>query len=369
MSKKEKILFITAFVPHRAAAGEKNTMIMLNDLATDYDVDLIYYKYDYNESYVPQRDNVKVVIEERNCFSRKIWGIINYPFAHPFFSIRFSWRLMHKINVLCRENHYKAVVMNHSYTFLFGKFGIKSIPKMLICRDVIIQRISRSSNALMTWLCKKTERFVLSQNNAFVFSVSPKDCNLIEDTYGIKAHLCRAYIDDMIIAHKPLSINNCYTFFGDWTRKENIDGAMWFFDHVSPLIDFETTIKIIGRGFPQDFKVKNDKVRIEVLGFVDDPYQIISDSKALLTPLFSGAGTKVKVIEALACGTPAIGNEIAFEGLPSNFSNSMIICHKPEEYLYAMKNIKYTIEERIQLKKEFVRSYQSESIKNYINKL
>ena len=45
---KEKILFITAYVPHKAAAGEKNTMIMLNDLAESYDVDLVYFKYDYD---------------------------------------------------------------------------------------------------------------------------------------------------------------------------------------------------------------------------------------------------------------------------------------------------------------------------------
>lgn len=366
---KEKILFITAFVPHRAAAGEKNTMIMLNDLATDYDVDVVYYKYDFNEPYTPQRDNVRVVIEEANSLKRKIWGLLNYPCIHPFFSIRFSWTMMRKINRLCKENHYKAVVMNHSYTFLFGKFGIKGIPKMLICRDVIIQRISRTSNAFMTWLCKKSERFVLKQSNAFVFSVSPKDCKLIENTYGIKARLCRAYIDEMIIAHKPKLIENYYTFFGDWTRKENIEGVMWFFNNVGPLIDFDTTIKIIGRGFPKDYKNNNQHIKIEVLGFVDDPYQIISDSTALITPLFAGAGTKVKVIEALACGTPAIGNEIAFEGLPQDFTDSMILCNKPDEYIKAMKNVSFTIDERIELKNRFVKSYQSNSIKNYINNL
>lgn len=41
----EKILFITAYVPHKAAAGEKNTMIMLNDLAESYDVDLVYSNF------------------------------------------------------------------------------------------------------------------------------------------------------------------------------------------------------------------------------------------------------------------------------------------------------------------------------------
>ena len=58
---KDKILFITAYVPHKAAAGEKNTMIMLNDLAESYDVDLVYFKYDYDKFYQPERDNVKVL--------------------------------------------------------------------------------------------------------------------------------------------------------------------------------------------------------------------------------------------------------------------------------------------------------------------
>jgi len=34
-------------------------------------------------------------------------------------------------------------------------------------------------------------------------------------------------------------------------------------------------------------------------------------SKALISPLFTGAGIKVKVIEALACGIPVIGTDIA----------------------------------------------------------
>lgn len=53
---KEKILFLTAYVPNKAAAGEKNTMIMLNDLASCYDVDLIYFKYDWENDYVPKEE-------------------------------------------------------------------------------------------------------------------------------------------------------------------------------------------------------------------------------------------------------------------------------------------------------------------------
>lgn len=76
---KPRILFITAYVPNKAAAGEKNTMIMLNDLAQDYDVDLVYFKYDHEAPYVPERDNVKVLEVLHNSTKTKLFGIVNYP--------------------------------------------------------------------------------------------------------------------------------------------------------------------------------------------------------------------------------------------------------------------------------------------------
>lgn len=52
------------------------------------------------------------------------------------------------------------------------------------------------------------------------------------------------------------------------------------------------------------------------MGFVENPLDIIYKSAALIAPLFTGAGVKVKVIDAFTTGTPVIGTEIAFEGLP-----------------------------------------------------
>lgn len=49
----KKILFLTAFVPNEAAAAEKNTKFMLDDLGRFYLVDLVYFKYDIDESYIP----------------------------------------------------------------------------------------------------------------------------------------------------------------------------------------------------------------------------------------------------------------------------------------------------------------------------
>lgn len=366
---KDKILVITAFVPHRAAAGEKNTMIMINDLADTYDVDLIYYKYDFNDSYIPEKQNVRVVHEERNSLMRKVYGMLNYPFIHPFFSIRFSWNMLRMINKLNKENHYRAVILNHSYTFLFGKLGLRNVPKLLYCHDVIAQRIGRTSNKLMTRICKNSERKMLDIPNSYIFSVSQKDCDLITSLYGKPAYVALAYIDDMIVNTIPTKVEDYFCMFADWTRKDNLGGAEWFINEVVPMIDFEMTIKIIGRKFPESLKSSNPKVNLEVMGFVDDPYQILSNSKGLITPLFEGAGTKQKVIEALACGIPSFGNEIAFEGLPVKYSDYLYLCHTPEDYKNAFNKSSLSMVERMNLKKDFILDYQSDSFANFISRL
>ncbi len=366
---KEKILFITAFVPHRAAAGEKNTMLMLNDLASKYDVDLIYYKYDYDKPYQPERDNVHVLKVIRNSKKVKLLGILNFPLIHPFFSVRFSRSLAKEIDQLVKANKYKTVILNHSFVFLFGKYIDSSVPKILLCHDVIAQRVIRSSNWLMQKICIASEKYALKTINSHIFSFSQKDCDLIKSFYDVDAHLCLDYIDGQILEKSPARIEDFYTLFGDWTRKENLDGALWLLEKVSPLLNTPIVIKVIGRGFPQVNIDTLKNIKIEVLGFVDDPYQIITDSKAMLAPLFNGAGIKVKVIEALACGTPVIGTDIAFEGLPKGFENFMLLCNDEKSFAEGIDKISMGIEERKKTKNTFVQEYTKESITSYIDKL
>ncbi len=366
--KKGKILFLTAYVPHKAAAGEKNTMIMLNDLASIYDVDLIYYKYDYDNFYQPECENVRVVATKKNSMWVKIRNIINFPIVHPVFSIRFEWSLLHKIRRLCDQNHYKAIIFNHSNMFLYAKFLRRDIPKLLLCHDVIAQRVNRSSSWLMRRVCIASERFGLKVKNSYIFSFSQKDCDLISEIYGLPAKLNLDYIDKAILNKTPTRIENYYILFGDWTRSENLDGAVWFIKEICPFIKNDIVIKVIGRGFPNDITINSKYVRTDILGFVDDPYEMLSNCRALIVPLFQGAGIKVKVIEALACGTPVIGTNIAFEGLPEKYSNMMLLANDAYSFLKAMK-VYISIEDRRRIKKDFIADYTSETIPQFLKKI
>lgn len=366
---RKKVLFLTAFPPHPGAAAEKNTMIMLEDLSREYDIDLVYFKYENEKEYVVPNNHIVVRRIVNNSLAKKFLNILCYPFVHPLFSVRFNWLLLLYLKTLVSKNHFDAIILDHSQMFLYGKHMGTSVPIILLSHDVIAQRVSRNSNALIRWICEKSERKALAVPNGFVFSFSQKDCDLIYSTYNIKARLCLDYIDPYIIGAIPEEPDNEFVFIGKWTREDNLDGVIWFYKTIVPHITKPVTINIVGKNFPQDrISCNNPMVSTNIMGFVDNPYPLIARSRAMFAPLFTGAGIKVKVIEALACGTPVIGTEIAFEGLPEKYSNMMLLANDVDSYLKAME-IDIPVERRRRIKKDFIEDYTSETIPQFLNRI
>ena len=368
---KKKILFLTAFVPNDAAAAEKNTKLMLADLSREYDVDLLYFKYADEKDYIAPNERVNILKVCNNSFFKKIRNIVMFPFVHPMFSVRYSRNVLSFLNERMKSVNYDAIVCDHSQMFLYGKYLKTDIPRIMLAHDVIAQRVERTSNTFIRWICTKSEGFAMSLNNAHVFSFSQKDCDLIKEIYGISAQLNLDYIAPAVIEAIPNSIENSYIFIGKWSRADNLDGIVWFFKEVAPLIKENVTISIIGKGFPNDkISNSNPRIKVNILGFVNNPYDMIANCTAVLSPLFTGAGIKVKVIESLACGAPVIGTSIAFEGLDTKFSDFMLLCNEPSDYINAMEIAKMkALEERKQMKKMFIADYQSETIPNYLKKI
>ena len=366
---RKRVLFLTAFLPHPGAAAEKNTMMMLEDLSREYDIDLVYFKYKKEKEYIAPNNHIFVKRSFNNSIVRKLLNIFCFPFVHPLFSVRFNWGVLCYLKTLVSENHYNAIILDHSQMFLYGKYIKSDIPKILLSHDVIAQRVGRNSNALIKWICKKSERKALTVQNGFVFSFSQKDCDLIKSTYSINARLCLDYIDPYIIGAIPEDYNNEFVFIGKWTREDNLDGVIWFYKTIVPRITKPVIINIVGKNFPKEkISCKNPMVSTNILGFVDNPYPLIAKSRAMIAPLFTGAGIKVKVIEALACGTPVIGTEIAFEGLPEKYSNMMKLANDVDSYLKAME-VDIPVEERRRIKKEFIADYTSETIPQFLNSI
>lgn len=364
---RKRILVFTAFLPNEAAAGEKNSMLMIKDLSAHYSVDVAYFKYDNQEEYKPANDNINIIRIFRNSTKVKVLNALKRPFLFPVFTIRYSRSIKKWLQSLVVENRYEAIIFEHSQMLLYAKGLETDALKILFSQDVMYQRISRSQNGLIAWFCKRTENYCLHTENSCSFTISKKDAQLVEQLYGVPSEYSVAYIDDKIIDAVPSQIDDNYVFIGKWSRADNLDGVIWFFDKVAPLIKKKIKVTILGKNFPAE-KINNPNplIDISIPGFVDNPYPMIANSKAMLAPIFTGAGVKQKVLESLACGTPVIGTDVAFEGISTDYQKYMKLVSHPEDYAGQIHSLGISIDERILLKKDFLSNYSKKNVTNYL---
>ena len=108
----------------------------------------------------------------------------------------------------------------------------------------------------------------------------------------------------VIPSAQPERIETRLIFTGNMNFPPNHEAAMWFIDHVLPLIRQhrpEVTLVVAGRN-PLPELVAQSGPAVRVLGDVPDMLAEISASSLYVAPLVSGGGFKNKVIEAIACG-------------------------------------------------------------------
>lgn len=365
----KKVLFITAFPPSDKSAAEKNTKRMLEEFDDYCKVDLIYFKDAEDGEYIPDNKSVSVLKIIPNSMGFRRMNALRRLYFHPLFTVRYDNKLAKWIQTQIDKNGYDVIVFDHSQTFLYARNLYFFGKKILLSHDIEAQRVKRSSNNFMYKLCRASERYVLSTPNSQLFALCKKDTDLIESYYGLSAKVVNIYIDKRIESYTPEKYTDDFILFGNWIRRDNYEGALWLLNGIGKYLSTPISIKIIGKNFPVD-RIGNDvNLKIKNLGFVDDPYPIIAQSKAVLCPLFSGAGIKVKVIEALASGTPVLGTEIAFEGFSDKFSQFMIRCDNLKDFAEMTGKIEFGTHQRLSFKKLFLDEYKSETIPEWIKSL
>src|SRR5262249_32215541 len=106
-------------------------------------------------------------------------------------------------------------------------------------------------------------------------------------------------------------------FVGDLSWPPNAEAVRWFAREVWPRIARQrpaARAEILGRSAPPDL-ARLASARLSFAGDRPDTRPHWAAAAVAVVPLLAGGGTRLKILEAAACGVPVVSTPIGAEGL------------------------------------------------------
>jgi glycosyltransferase involved in cell wall biosynthesis len=133
-------------------------------------------------------------------------------------------------------------------------------------------------------------------------------------------------------------------FVGDLSWPPNANGIAWFCDEIWPLVarlDPGARVEILGRGGAGRLSrfLRDPPVRVSFAGEGGDTRPYWNRASVAIVPLKTGGGTRLKILEAAACGVPVVSTRVGAEGLDFEPGSDILLADEPEDFAAAVARL------------------------------
>jgi glycosyltransferase involved in cell wall biosynthesis len=125
------------------------------------------------------------------------------------------------------------------------------------------------------------------------------------------------------------------TFLGGMHWPPNSEGILWFADTVWPRVTRvvpSAVLTLIGKGAPRRLLRQYCATRLDVPGYVPDLKQYLSETAVFVVPIRSGAGMRVKILDAWCWGLPVVSTSLGAEGIQATDGENLLIADDAESF-------------------------------------
>jgi glycosyltransferase involved in cell wall biosynthesis len=122
-------------------------------------------------------------------------------------------------------------------------------------------------------------------------------------------------------------------------RPVNVQAALWFYHQVFPLVRNavpDARFIIAGYGPPAELLALAADPGVEVSGFVDDLDRCYKSAAVFVAPILTGGGIIVKILDALATGTPTVSTTFGNEGIGAVPGEDLLVADTPTDFAAAV---------------------------------
>ncbi len=294
---------------------------------------------------VPIDNEVKLWGAFKNIFSKKSYN------TQRFESVTFNQAL---IDIL-QSNSYDYVQIDNIYLESYIDTIRKYAKAKLICRihnieHLIWQRLadnkSKSVKKMYLQLLAKRLKRVELQALAKVdllLTINKQEENTLK-ALGVNS---KTYympfgidIDGLVKRNIQMQAQSIF-HIGSLDWQPNLEGVAWFLNEVWPLVEIKNgaiQLHIAGKNMPaamQEKKIHN----VIMHGSVPDATAFMQTYHTLIVPLLSGAGIRVKILEALSLGKHIVSTSIGAQGIDAVHGKHILIADTPQAFANAILEI------------------------------
>lgn len=188
-----------------------------------------------------------------------------------------------------------------------------------------------------------------------VVAVAERDAAQFQADYDIPApFIIPTGVDLEFFEWRPPERKNDIVFCGSMDWMANQEAVAYFMDEVWERITAavpEATMTVVGRAPPERLReeVRRRGLNWRFTGFVDDVRPFVQGSAASVIPLRVGGGTRLKVYEAMAMGSPVVSTSIGVEGLPVTPGEHYLLADTPADFALAVASLLNEPEKRARI--------------------
>lgn len=228
------------------------------------------------------------------------------------------------------------VLCDYAYLAPMAPYALAAAPSAIIMHDLISARVADSKETATQKVAQMSaaEEFALLGQSDAVVAIQAEEAQRVAEALPGRRVLVAAHGVPVAPAAQP-GEDDALLFVGSNTAP-NIVGLEWFFAEIWPLVRAkrpEARLKVAGsvaRGLgaaPEG---------VSFLGVVDDLAPLYAEAGVVISPLYTGSGLKIKLIEALAAGKAVVGTSVTAQGVEDVVADAMALADAPGAFAEAI---------------------------------